>query len=242
MKLARTSVALRRDSTSVSSSAQNNAKNKPSHRLKKQNEETETHSPVHQRSDSVRCERASAASSSSEVTIVLMVANSSWASWSRVGIPQDVTCWACPYPNMEITLGLRRRWREGAPSPSPGAPMHEPLEESSCSMTMAEVAKKDRKQGRRKGDAKVGHHSLGYKGPQGGLSIAVAINTSPIHQLPYSSLEGAVVVSHHASGRRTVLADSTRSIEPRQESRAKGPTPHVRKKSGHLPTFSRTGT
>jgi hypothetical protein len=79
-KLAKTSAVLRRDSTSASSSAQNNAKNKSSRRLKKQNEETEAHSPVHRRSDSVRCERASAASSSSEVTTILTVANSSRAS------------------------------------------------------------------------------------------------------------------------------------------------------------------
>jgi hypothetical protein len=64
----------------VSSSAQNNAKNKSSHRLKKQNEEMEAHSPVHHRSDFVRCERASTASSSSEVTTALTVANSSQAS------------------------------------------------------------------------------------------------------------------------------------------------------------------
>jgi hypothetical protein len=32
-------------------------------------------------------------------------------------------------------------------------------------MTMAKVAKKDRKQGQRKGDARVEHHGSGYKRP-----------------------------------------------------------------------------
>jgi hypothetical protein len=45
---------------------------------------------------------------------------------------------------------------------------------------MAEVAKKDKKQGWRKGDARVGHHGLGYKVPRGGLSTPVAFNMSPI--------------------------------------------------------------
>jgi hypothetical protein len=42
---------------------------------------------VHQWSDSIRYEWASAASSSSEVTIALTVANSSRVSWSGVGTP-----------------------------------------------------------------------------------------------------------------------------------------------------------
>jgi hypothetical protein len=117
MKSARTSTALRRDSTSASRSAQNNAKNKPSRRLKKQNEGTEAHSPAHQRSDSVHCERASAASSSSEVSTALTVANSSRASWSRVGTPQEDACWACPYPDVEMTPRLRQRRWEGARPP-----------------------------------------------------------------------------------------------------------------------------
>jgi hypothetical protein len=104
-----------------------------------------------------------------------------------------------------MTPGSRRRRREGAPSPSPGAPMHEPLEESPCSITMAEVAKKDRKWEQRKGDARVGRCGLGYEGPRGGLSTPVAFNTSPIHQLPHTSPEGAASVSCHASGRRSVF-------------------------------------
>jgi hypothetical protein len=55
-----------------------------------------------------------------------------------------------------------------------------------CSITVAEVEKKDRKQGPRKGDARVGHHGSGYKGPQGGLSTPMAFSTSPI--LPTSLL------------------------------------------------------
>jgi hypothetical protein len=132
---------------------------------KKQSEEMEAHSPAHRRSDSVRCERASAASSSSDVTTVLMVASSSRASCSRVGTPQHAACWACPYSDVEMMPGLRRQRQEGTLSPSLGAPTHEPLEESQCSITMAEVAKKDRKQGWRKEDARVGHHGSGYKGP-----------------------------------------------------------------------------
>jgi hypothetical protein len=32
-------------------------------------------------------------------------------------------------------------------------------------MKMAKEAKKDRKKGQRKGDARVGHHGFSYKGP-----------------------------------------------------------------------------
>jgi hypothetical protein len=67
-------------------------------------------------------------------------------------------------------LTWRRCQREGTPSPSPGVPTQEPLEESPCSMMMAKVVKKDREQGQRKGDARVGHHDSSYKGPRGGLS------------------------------------------------------------------------
>jgi hypothetical protein len=80
----------------------------------------------------------------------------------------------------------------------------EPLEKSPCSMTMAEVAWEDREQGWKKGDAEVGRHDLGYKGPRGGLSTPMAFNASLICQPPYSSPEGTVSVSHHASGRKTV--------------------------------------
>jgi hypothetical protein len=71
-------------------------------------------------------------------------------------------------------------------------------------MTMAEVARKDREQGWKKGDVGVGRHSLGYKGPRGGLSTPVAFNVSPIHQPPYSSPEGTASVSCHGSGRKTI--------------------------------------
>jgi hypothetical protein len=70
-------MALWRETTSASRSAQKNAKNKPSRQLKKQNEGIEAHSPAHRWSDSVRCDWASTASSSNEVTTALMVANSS---------------------------------------------------------------------------------------------------------------------------------------------------------------------
>jgi hypothetical protein len=178
--LARTSATLWRDSTSASNSAQNNAKNKSSCRLKNQNKGTESYSLMQRWSDSVRCEWATTASSSSEVTTALTVANSYRASWSGVGTSQDTACWACMYPDVEMTLGLRRRRWEGTPSPSPSVPTHEPLEESSCSIAMAKVAKKDRKQGWRIGDSRVEHHDSGYKGPRGGLSTPVAFNTSPI--------------------------------------------------------------
>jgi hypothetical protein len=48
-------------------------------------------------------------------------------------------------------------------------------------MTMAKEAKKDRKKGRRKGDARVGYHGSGHKGPYRRLSTPVAFNTLPIH-------------------------------------------------------------
>jgi hypothetical protein len=82
-------------------------------------------------------------------------------------------------------------------SPSPGVPTQEPLEESPCSMMMAKVVKKDRRQGQRKGDARVGHHGSGYKGPQGGLSIPVAFKCRLVAQLPLSLPEGAA--SSHAT-------------------------------------------
>jgi hypothetical protein len=110
-------------------------------------------------------------------------------------------CLAGLYPDVEMTPRLRQQQREDAPSPSPDAPTHEPLEESACSITMTEVAKKDKKQGWRKGDARVGHHGSGYKGPRGGLSNPVAFNTSPIRQLPHSPPKGATSVSHLALGR-----------------------------------------
>jgi hypothetical protein len=114
MKSARTSVALQRDSTSMSGSAQNKYRASDITSAKEQNEETEVRSPTHRRSDSIRCERESAASSSKEVTTALTVANSSQASWSGVGTHQDIVFWAFPYPDVEATPGLRRRQREGA--------------------------------------------------------------------------------------------------------------------------------
>jgi hypothetical protein len=71
-------------------------------------------------------------------------------------------------------------------------------------MTMVEVAREEREQGWKKGDAGVECHGLGYKGPQGGLSTPMAFNASPIHQPPYSSPEGTASVSRHALGRKTI--------------------------------------
>jgi hypothetical protein len=123
------------------------------------------HSPAYRRSNFIHYERASAASSSSDDTIALMVASSSQASYSGVGTPQHVASWALLYPDVEMPPDARRWRREGVPPLSPGTPTHEPLEESPCSMTMAEVAREDRKQKWKKEDARVGRHGSGYKGP-----------------------------------------------------------------------------
>jgi hypothetical protein len=112
-------------------------------------------------------------------------------SLNTISPPKVVT--QLPKPNKDISPAL-----------SPSAPTHEPLKESPCSMAMAKVAKEYRTWGWRKGDARVGHHGSGYKGPQGGLSTYVAFNTSPNHQPPHSSSEGAASVSRHASRRQTI--------------------------------------
>jgi hypothetical protein len=73
-------VVLQRDSTSASSSAQNIYQTPDIISTERHNEEMEDHSPAHRWSDSIRCERAIATSSSKEVTTALTVANSSQAS------------------------------------------------------------------------------------------------------------------------------------------------------------------
>jgi hypothetical protein len=74
---------------------------------KKQKEDMVRHSPAHRQSDSVRFERASIVSSSRDITTAFTVANSSRASYSRVGTPQAIVFWACPYLDEEAMMGLR---------------------------------------------------------------------------------------------------------------------------------------
>jgi hypothetical protein len=101
---------------------------------------------MHRQSDSIRCEWASATSSSKDVTTAFTVANSSCASCSGVGTPQATTFWACSFLDEEAMPGLRRQRREGALSPSPGMRTQEPLDESPCSI--AKVAKRKEQRAR----------------------------------------------------------------------------------------------
>jgi hypothetical protein len=120
-------------------------------------------------------------------------------------------------------------------------PTQEPLEESPCSMTMAKVAKKDREQGQRKRDARVGQHGSGYKGPQGGLSTpkhSIRQTTPLAPQGSHIGLMPCLGKANHS--RRRFMPHLIMTMEPHEKATNWAPVAQlptiVKTRHPHLPT------
>jgi hypothetical protein len=116
-KVRRMLAALRRDSTSVSNSAQNKCQLLDIISTKRQNAETKDRSLAHRQSDSICCERASAASSSREVTTALTVANSSRGLLERGRNTPGHRVLALPVPQHGGNTGIKATMAGGCPIP-----------------------------------------------------------------------------------------------------------------------------